>query len=155
MDKKIIFFPTPMWEGKESSLDLWFQLVGELGIVEFQLATNWYTMGVVDARLDDMKKDVILNKNDFLLKHFWMGPQPLDVCYFSPIRMSEDDSYWKDGSSQHAPNIIPCYYGYRYKDEGDGIWTTDFVYQKLLKEGNDGVWEYLEKYYVDVFGELR
>ena len=144
-----------MWEGREFSSDLWFQIIGELGVVEFQLATNWYTNGVINARLIDMKKDVLSGEKDFMLKHFWMGPQPVDVCYYSPIRKSEDDSYWEGGTKYHAPHIIPCYYGYRYEDEGDGVWTADFVYQKLLREGNDGVWNYLDNYYAEVFGELR
>lgn len=138
----------------ESTLEILFQMMGELGVVEFQLATNWYTSGMVDRRLDAMKKDVFQRKEDYLLKHFWMGPQPLDVCYFSSVRKSEDDVYWKDGAGIHVP-IVPVYYGYKYIDEGEGVWTTDFVYQKLLREGNDGVWNYLEKYYVEIFGELK
>lgn len=143
-----------MKDGAESSLEMWFQIIGELGVVEFEVATNWYTDGIVELRLAEMKRDVYLRKEDFLLKHFWMGPQPLDVCYFSPVRKSEDDSYWEDGAIHHAPHIVPCYYGYKYQDEGDK-WTTDYVYEKLLREGNDGVWNYLEAYYVEIFGELK
>lgn len=139
----------------ESSLELWFQLIGELGVVEFQLATNWYTDGVVEKRTQEMKRDVWRRKQDFLLKHFYGGPQPIDVCYFSPVRKSEDDAYWEEGAVHHAPHIVPVYYGYKYQDEGDGVWTTDYVYEKLLREGNDGVWNYLESYYVETFGELR
>lgn len=154
MKREIRFVPSFMKEDKESSLDLLFQVIGELGIVEFELATNWYTDGIVQLRLQEMKRDVRLGKEDYLLKHFWMGPQPLDVCYFSPVRKSEDDSFWIDGNLFHAP-YMPVYYGYRYEDEGDGIWTTDFVYEKFLREGNDGVWNFLDNYHKEVFGELR
>jgi hypothetical protein len=154
MKREIKFVPYPMRDGTESTLELWFQVVGELGVTEFQIATNWYTDGVVELRLQEMKKDVRKGDEDFLLKHFYMGPQPLDVCYFSPVRMSEDDDYWEDGAPYHAPHIIPCYYGYKYQDEDEG-WTTSFVYQKLLREGHDGIWNYLEDYYKEVFGELR
>jgi hypothetical protein len=154
MKREIRFVPIPMLVNN-NSLEILFQVIGELGVVEFHLSTNWYTDDVVELRLKDMKNDVQLGKEDYLLKHFWMGPQPLDVCYFSPVRKSEDDSYWENGAPYHAPHIVPCYYGYRYEDEGEGIWTTDFIYEKLLHEGNDGVWNFLEIYYREVFGELR
>ena len=157
MKREIKFVPYPMRDGQESSLNLLFQVIGKLGVTEFELSTNWYTDGVVEARLQEMKKDVYLRKEDFLLKHFWMGPHPLDVCYFSPVRMSEDDSCFEDGATYHAPYIpAPVYYGYKYVDEGEGFgWTPDFVYEKLLREGNEGVFKYLENYYIEVFGELR
>lgn len=158
MKREIRFVPTFFADHPtpESSLEILFQVVGELGVVEFQLATNWYTSGIVELRLQEMKKDVLrLGKEDFLLKHFWMEPQPLDVCYFSSVRKSEDDSFWEEGAIYHASHIVPCYYGYKYQDEGDGIWTTDFIYNKLLREGHEGVWKYLEDYYIEVFGELR
>lgn len=155
MRREMRFVPVPMKDNTESSLDLLFQVIGELGIVEFELATNWYTGGIVELRLQEMKKDVWKGKKDFLLKHFYLEPQPLDVCYFSPVRKSEDDLFWEDGNLSHAPVIIPCYYGYKYQDEGEGVWTTDFVYEKLLRDGDAGVWKYLEDYYVEVFGELR
>lgn len=155
MKREIKFVPCPMRDGTESSLEVWFQVIGELGITEFQLESNWYTNTIVDLRLKEMKRDVALQKEDFLLKHVWMNPNPLNVCYFSPVRISEDDSMWMDGDVFHAPNMMPCYYGYRYEKEVDGRWTTEFVYEKLLREGNNGVWKFLEDYYVEVFGELR
>lgn len=153
MNREIKFVPYLMANG-ESSPELWFQLSGELGMVEFQIATNWYTPKITELRLQEMKKDVWRQQKDFLLRHFWMGPQPLDFCYFSPVQKSEDDCYWEDGAILHAPNIVPCYYGYKYSDE-DGNDVKDVAYQLLLREGNDGLWNYLEKYYVEVFGELR
>lgn len=152
MKREIKFSPRP--SDGESSLELWFQVIGELGVTEFHIITNWFTDGIVNSRVQEMKKDVYRQKQDFLLKHFYLCPFPADVCYFSPVRKSEDDCYWEGGSHHHAPHIAPCYYGYRYQDEGDK-WTTDYVYEKLLREGNDGVWNFLESYYVEVFGELR
>lgn len=155
MKREIKFVPYPMKDNNESTLEIWFQVSGELGVVEFQIATNWYTDGIVELRLAEMKKDVYLRKEDFLLKHFWMGPQPLDVCYFSSASKSEDDTCFDDGMPRHYPELgKPVYYGYKYQDEGDK-WTTDYVYEKLLREGSDGVWNYLEAYYVEIFGELK
>lgn len=143
-----------MWDDKESSSEVLFHVEGELGVVEFQLSTNWYTPNVVDKRLDKMKRDVWSGKKDFLLRHFWMGPQPLDVCYLSPVRISEDDSYWEKGAILHAPHIVPCYYGYKYQDV-DGKSSTERAYEILLRQGDDGLFKYLEDYYLEVFHELR
>lgn len=155
MKREIKFVPYPMKDGTESTLDLWFQVVGDLGITEFQVATNWYTDGVVKLRLKEMKNDVYSRKEDFLLEHFWMGPQPLDVCYFSPVRMSEDDTMFEDGAMNHAPHIgSPCYYGYKYQ-EAEGNQSIGKAYDLLLRGGQESVWKYLEDYYVEVFGELR
>lgn len=154
MKREIKFVPCPMRDGTESGSDLWFQVIGELGVVEFQVATNWYTSGVMRDRLREMKKDVQRRQADFILVHSWMGPQPLDVCYFSPIKISEDDSYWEDGAVHHAPHIVPCYYGYKYKDS-DGSSSIERAYEILLREGDEGIFRYLEEYYLEVFGELR
>jgi hypothetical protein len=157
MKREIKFIPYPMRDGAESTLELWFQVIGELGVTEFQIATNWYTDGVVELRLQEMKKDVWKGDEDYLLKHFYMGPQPLDVCYFSPKRMSEDDTTSEDGALYHAEWIgKPCYYGYKYKEDTEGEeQSTAFAYETLLRGGNEALWKYLEDYYVEIFGELR
>jgi hypothetical protein len=157
MKREIKFVPYPMRDGAESTLELWFQVIGELGVTEFQIATNWYTDGVVELRLQEMKKDVRKGDEDFLLKYFYMGPQPLDVCYFSPIRKSEDDTTFEDGAEHHVPQMgKPVYYGYKYKEDTENEeQSTNFAYEKLLYGGNDALWKYLEDYYVEVFGELR
>lgn len=152
MKREIKFVPAPMSDGCTS--ELLFHVEGELGMVEFQLATNWYVGTVADRRLQEMKKDVWKGNKDFLLKHFWGGPQPLDVCYFSPVRISEDDSYWENGAIYHAPNIVPCYYGYKYRDS-DGVRSIERAYETLIREGDEGLFKYLEDYYLEVFHELR
>ena len=104
-----------------------------------------------------MKKDVWKGDEDYLLKHFYMGPQPLDVCYFSFVRKSEDDTVFEDGAKYHVPHMDkPVYYGYKYKEDTENEeQSIGFAYDKLLRGGNDALWKYLEDYYVEVFGELR
>lgn len=156
MKREIKFNPSPMRDGAESTLELLFQVIGDLGVVEFHLTTNWYTDAIVELRLQEMKKDVWKGDEDYLLKHFYMGPHPLDICYFSSKRISEDDTKFEGGATHHAPHLgKPCYYGYRYQDEGEGVWTTDFVYENFLRGGDEYVWKFLEDYYVETFGELR
>jgi hypothetical protein len=157
MKREIKFIPYPMREGTESSLEIWFQVIGELGVTEFQLSTNWYTDGVVEMRYQELKKDIWINKEDFLIKHFYLEPQPLDVCYFSQKRISEDDSMFEDGASRHVPHLgKPVFYGYKYKENTENEeQSIKFAYEKLLRGGEDALYTYLEDYYLEVFGELR
>ena len=44
------------------------------------------------------------------------------------------------------------YYGYKYElDESENLWTTDVAYWKLIKQGDEALWKYLEDYYLEVF----
>ena len=157
MKREIKFVPYPMRDGTESSLEIWFQVSGELGMTEFQLATNWYTDTIVNMRLEELKKDMWRRKEDFLIKHFYLEPQPLDVCYFSPKRLDEDDTVFEDGAERHAPQFgKPVFYGYKYKENTENEeQSTKFAYEKLLRGGENALWKYLEDYYVEVFGDLR
>jgi len=162
MKREIKFFPA--WDKSDpdpkkdygvNCLDIVFQVVGELGITEFEISTNWYLEHVMERRLKSMKQDVLLGKEDFLLNHFWMYPFPMDFCYYSPVRKSEDDCYWEDGATLHVPQIVPVYYGYKFMDESEDKMAKDVAYWKLVSEGDESLWKYLEDYYVEVFGELR
>lgn len=158
MEHKILFLPA--WDKTDpdpnkdygvSDLTLKFLVIGNKGTVEFELHTNWYLDYVMDRRLQSIKRDVYAGKEDFLLKYF-IHPFPADICYDSLERMSEDDIYFEnglDGILDHKP----CYYGYRYEEEENGLWTTDYVYKKLIEEGDKAVWDYLETYYSEVFGK--
>jgi hypothetical protein len=69
------------------------------------------------------------------------NPMPADLGYHSPIPIYDgqksipDNCEWLDGE---------CYY--------DGSTTaSERIYEILLKEGSDGVWRELEKYYEEIF----
>jgi len=157
MEHKLIFLsaddrtdPDPSKNYGVFDVCMKFLVYGPLGITEFDLHTNWYLPHVMDTRLVAMKRDVLFGKEDFLLKH-WISPSPLDVCYWSLERISEYDTYFKNGCS-YVFDHKPCYYGYSYSQHENGLYTPDFVYDKFLRHGDDVVWEYLEKYYSEIFG---
>lgn len=134
-----------------SCLELCFLVEGEKGVVEFQLLTNWYQERVMKRRLDSIKKDVRLGKEDFLLRHF-LDPFPADVCYYSLSRLGEDDAFFSKGLS-HIFDNQPCYYGYKFTDEKEDKMAKEVAYKLLVEHGDEALWKYLEEYYVEVFGE--
>lgn len=156
MEHKIIFLPA--WDKSDpdptkdygvNCINIKFLVIGNRGVVEFDLSTNWYLPHIIKRRLEHLKQDVFIGKEDYLLTSK-MSPYPLDICYYSLERISEDDTYFESGLS-YVFDHKPCYYGYRYEDEGKEVWTTDFVYNLLLERGDGAVWDYLENYYCDTF----
>ena len=156
MEHKIVFLPA--WDKTDpdpskdygiSDVEILFLVVGDKGIVEFQLGTNWHLPHVVDRRLNAMKGDVLNGKHNFLLKK-WITPFPLDVCCFSLERLSEDDLYFEN-LPHRFPEPTSCYYSYKvFEYEYDDV-ATDYAYKNFIEKGIDWLWEYLEKYYREVF----
>lgn len=158
MEHKIIFFPAddrtnnkPELNYGVNDVNIKFLVIGKRGIVEFDLHTNWYLPHVMERRLLYLKMDVRSGKKDFLLMS-WISPGPFDVCYMSLIQMSEDDTFF-DGGLDYVFDHQPCFYGYKYEKEENGLWTTYYVYDGFIREGDSFVWNYLEKYYQEVFGD--
>jgi hypothetical protein len=159
MRREIKFFPAfdktspdPKKNYGVGCLELRFLVEGERGMVELQILTQWYLPHVMDRRLESFKRDVWSGKQDFLLKSF-LHPNPIDLCYLSLERLSEDDSFWEHGVS-YFRNNSPCYYGYKYMDDNKNIAKED-AFMKLVSEGDESLWKYLEDYYVEVFGGLK
>lgn len=142
--------PNPKKNYGVGCLDIRFLVEGEKGMVEFQLLTNWYQEHVMKRRMDSLRKDILSGKEDFLVRRF-TEPFPADICYFSPTRISEDDSEWLDGV-RYFRDGAPCYYGYKYSDE-NGFVAKDVAFRLLVDYGDEALWKYLEEYYVEVFGE--
>lgn len=158
MEHKVLFFPA--WDKTDpdpnknygvSDVRIKFLVIGNKGIVEFDLSTNWYLPHVVDRRLEALKKDVYQQKEDFLLRT-WIAPYPLDVCYYSLDQLSVDDTHFDSGLS-YVFDHKPCFYGYKYEDEDGSLWTPEYVYNQFLLYGDDAIWKYLEKYYIETFGK--
>jgi len=111
-------------------VDVTFYLKGRKGVVQFQIFTNWY-LPHVQEELDAKNFD-----------HKMCHPMPADLGYHSKTKrypkqtVSFDDCRLTGGK---------CYY------DGSGL-NAKPVYEVLLKEGSDGVWRELEKYYEQVFG---
>jgi len=136
-----------------SDLGMFFVVNDNDKFVSFEISTHWFQSHVMNRRLEALKRDVWKGEKDFLLMT-WIAPTPLDVFYISPIRITEDDSEWKDGYYVFDVKT-PCYYGYRYQKEENGLWTTDYLYWKLIEEGDKPIWEWLENYYKEVFGDVK
>jgi len=161
MEHKILFFPAfdrtdpdPKKNYGVGDLNIKFLVIGNKGIVEFDLSTNWYFDYVMDGRVEWIKDLVRQGKENFLIKHV-LSPYLLDVCYYSPIELSEDDCYFENGLNYLEDKSL-VYYGYKYIIENefeDKIWTTDYVLKLLIEQGDMAVWNYLEKYYHEIFGE--
>lgn len=144
--------PDPKKNYGISDVEIRFWVIGDKGIVEYQLGTGWHLPHVVDRRLEAMKHNVYIGKEDFLLRR-WSSPAfSYDICYYSPVRVSEDDICWEEGVTIVPVDWKPVFYGYRYEPEENGKYTTDYVYEKFLTDGEDFLWKYLEDYYVAVFG---
>jgi hypothetical protein len=118
-------------------VDLRMILKGEHGAVQFVLYTNWHLPHVqkeIDERIkSNIKVPYILDVS---------RPLPADKGYHSKTQMYEGQEIvtnsceYCDGQS--------CYY------DGSGS-EAEELFEILLREGSEGVWEELERYYNSLF----
>lgn len=119
-------------------VDLRMILKGELGAVQFVLYTNWH--------LPDVTKQLLTSVKDELDIEIRFLPQPVDLGYHSPNPQYEGQ--WTGMHNCPYLDGKTCYY--------DGTSSgSNYVYERLLKEGDAGVWAALEEYYIHTFGELK
>lgn len=112
--------------------ELHMVLKGKLGAVQFILYTNWM-LPHVDKEFENRGADV------------FSKPLPADVGYHSPKPMYDEqpereECQFLDGKS--------CYY------DGSGL-HAQTAFDVLVEGGSDGLWGFLEEYYIDKFGELK
>jgi hypothetical protein len=138
--------------------DLRMILKGELGAVQFVLYTGWFTKRV---------QEELAAKGDSTST---MYPMPADIGYHSPkpiyegqTRMGENKFDFANAGKNGLPTMttakeedipkceylgVPCYY--------DGSSLNAEKYWNILRnEGSEAVWDALEEYYCDIFGELK
>lgn len=158
MKREILF--QPAWDKTDpdpkknygvNCLTILFHVIVDRGVVEFELSTNWYQEHVMQKRLDAMKQDVWSGKKDFLIRT-WIEPYPMDVCYFAFERISEDDIYFEDGV-RNLSEVRPYYYDHKFMDEKYEKQAKEVAYRKLVDEGDESLWQYLEEYYINTFGK--
>lgn len=110
-----------------------FVLIGKKGAVQFLLYTNWQLPRVTE---EHDRKPV-----DKQYPHLLCRPMPADLGYHS-----RKPRY--DGQEPMSDNCDilggPCYY------DGSTL-NAEPVYNRLLAEGDRGVWAALEEYYIQVF----
>jgi len=156
VNRKIMFMPAfdkinpdPSKNYGIGCLELRFILEGEKGVIEFQLLTNWYQEHVMKRRFEFLKKDVWSGKKDFLIRGF-LEPFPVDICIWSLSKRHEDCLFFEEGVS-YVFDGKPCYYDYIYRDNNDDV-AHDVAYRKLVDDGEESLWKYLEEQYVEAFG---
>lgn len=128
---------TPAYDKREQGYgihccELRMILKGDLGAIQFVLYTGWYLPNVAD--------ELIAKGSTYCLQPF-----PADLGYHSPKSMYDGDEVCCDKCKYL--NGKPCYYN------GSTLAARE-VYSEMLERGSDAVWEYLEKYYVELFGQL-
>lgn len=111
-------------------VELRMVLRGERGATQFLLYTNWHLPHVTEELWRDRPLDV--------LRHV-VSPMPADLGHHWPTPTNEYEA-------EHGPrdcDILPggkCFY------DGSGL-AAERVYERLLREGDAGVWAELEGYY--------
>jgi hypothetical protein len=109
-------------------------LRGELGATQFVLFTNWQLPHVAEEfKARDVSRSLL-------------EPMPAGFGYHSPKPMYEGQDVV--GDSCEYLDGKPCYY------DGGGLYA-ETVFERMLKEGDEGVWAELEQSYVERFGELK
>ena len=121
--------PDPKKDYGIHGVNLRFVLKGSKGAVQFLLFTGWHLPHV---REELEGRDPILSQ-----------PIPADVGYHSPIPLHE----WQiepDFESCDYLDGKPCYY------DGSGL-AADDAFNALTENGDEGVWQYLRRYYQAIF----
>lgn len=106
-----------------------FYLKGPRGVVQFVLYTGWH--------LPHVQKELLEKDGASLLYPF-----PTDLGYHSPVPRYE-------GQISYSCDLLPgkkCYY------DGSGL-NAQPVYETLVREGDEAMWNELEEYYKSVFEE--
>ena len=131
--------PDPSKNYGIGGVNLRMVLVGAAGAVQFVLFTQWHLNHVAE----EMRRGIVErgSVDDATLRALFQ-PQPADVGYHSRKPRYEGQDVMSDDCEYLG---CPCYY------DGSGIAAWE-VHQILLREGDKGVWKYLEDYYNEIFG---
>ena len=123
LTKRIEF--SPAYDG----VDMAFYVTGELGVVQFKVSTGWMLPHVRDQHRGQHRVCELY-------------PMPIDLGYHSRTPHYEDQSIMRED----CPLLdAPCYYN------GSGL-NAEPIFEVLVSQGHDAVWERLESYYNDTFG---
>lgn len=138
--KKVVFLPAydrrhadPKKNYGIHGVTMRFYLIGEKGVVQFVLYTNWQ-LPHVEAEFDN-------DDTMCAFQHSHLKPMPVDLGYHSPVPMYEGQSkmdtceFFEGG----------CYY------DGSSLAADDY-YDILRKKGSKGLWKAMKTYYFQRFG---
>lgn len=115
--------------------ELAFYLIGEKGVIQFVIYTNWMLPHVQE----EMDTKPLLNGSPYMFHK----PLPADIGYHSPKPIYEGqepihDNYHLIGGE--------CYY------DGSGLMAED-VFRIMIEGGSDAMWADMERRYNDIFEE--
>ncbi len=106
-----------------------FLLIGDAGAVQFVLYTGWYLPHV---------QEEFEKRGDF--PRVLQSPMPADLGYHAKERPND----WVNHMDCDLVEGGKCYY------DGSSL-NAEPVYDTLVAEGSDGVWDKLEDYYRETF----
>lgn len=109
-------------------VDMRWYVIGDAGAVQWVVYTNWHLPHVQESLKSRGHR---------------YEPQPADLGYHSKTPRYEGHEPMRNECELTGGT---CYYG------GSGL-NAEPVFQLLLEKGGEAVWEYLENYYLEVFGE--
>lgn len=116
--------------------DMRFVLIGPKGAVQFLIFTGWHLPHVqkeLDGKVETGRTPARL-----------LRPMAADVGYHSRQPMYEGH---KPIGDEPCPYLdAPCYY------DGSGM-RAEEVFDLMVEKGGEAMWEHLEGYYEDIFGE--
>ena len=120
--------PEPIKNYGTHGVDIRFVLKGREGAVHFLIYTNWQLPHVIQEAKDKSWPQSLYE------------PMPADLGYHS-LQPQQDQL-----RTENCPYLDgkPCYY------DGSSL-AADSVFDRLLQEGDAGVWDALENYYADIF----
>lgn len=129
--KKVTFTPGTGIGG----VSIKFVLKGSKGATHFVLITNWTLPEITDAQDQ--------NQN---LPQRAVKPIPFDLGYHSYVQINYCEQ--KMEPCDILDKCDGCYYA------GSTYVEAEEVYEKLLREGDDGVWDALKEHYDLIFNEV-
>lgn len=129
--------PNPHKNYGVGALTFRFVLKGPLGAVQFVMSSGWY-LTHVRPKMAQHDRDWLNEGHDSLLHS---APMAFDLGYHSPSPRYEEQS-----KMEHC-DILPhgqCYY------DGSTL-NAEPVMEQFIAEGEEAVWQELEKYYQNLF----
>ena len=149
--EKIVKFSMPYDKRSEipkknygiGAMRIWFILKGKEGAVQVLIGTEFYLPKTVHEYLNSNNsywKDLMVDSDGGEKKPF--------TCWDVGFHSKKRPDYMETSDKQDCNILGKCYY------DGSSLrGETDKVAEIFLKEGEEGVWKYLEKYYEEVFAK--
>lgn len=146
--KKIIFrpaydrrHPDPKKDYGIHGVECWFYLIGEKGVVQFKVYTQWMLPHVQQEHDDRCMRNIKMNA-EYSDKTFeWnYHPKAWDIGYHSPVPLYEGQTKMERCDFFEGG----CYY--------DGSSTAaDEYLEVLIAKGSKAIWKKMKEYYRNVF----